>query len=72
MNRTTSAENTGENGISEVHASKSPAVTQNGLEYAADLQALIAAWPKLPEAIKAGILAMIDHLQDATGGRDTQ
>jgi hypothetical protein len=24
-----------------------------------DLVALVAAWPKLPEAIKAGILAMV-------------
>jgi hypothetical protein len=37
-------------------ASKSPAVAA---EIAPDLQALIDAWPALPDAIKAGILAMV-------------
>jgi len=29
------------------------------VHFASDLQAVIDAWPDLPEAIKAGILAMI-------------
>jgi len=30
-----------------------------GTEFPPDLVAIVAAWPELPEAIKAGILAMV-------------
>ncbi len=43
-------------GVSGEHASKSPAVAG---EIAQDLQGIIDAWPALPEAIKAGILALV-------------
>jgi len=46
-----------ENGGLGDDASKSPAVAA---ENAQDLQALIDAWPSLPDPIKAGILAMVE------------
>jgi hypothetical protein len=33
-----------------------------------DLAAVVAAWPELPEAVKAGILAMVKAAQQTTGG----
>ena len=33
-----------------------------------DLAAVVAAWSELPEAIKAGILAMVKAAQQTTGG----
>jgi hypothetical protein len=33
-----------------------------------DLAAIVAAWSELPEAIKAGILAMVKAAQQTTGG----
>jgi hypothetical protein len=33
-----------------------------------DLAAVVAAWTDLPEAIKAGILAMVKAAQQTTGG----
>ena len=61
MSQTTSAENAEKNGVSDGHASKSPAVTLSGHALPDDLERVIDAWPKLPEAIKAGVLAMIEH-----------
>ena len=52
----TDPENHGENGVSGEHASKSPAVAA---EISQDLQAIIDAWPSLPEAIRAGIVALV-------------
>jgi hypothetical protein len=37
-----------------------------GMNFPADLQTIIAAWPTLPEPIKAGILAIVN----AAGGKD--
>jgi hypothetical protein len=34
--------------------------SQNGPEIDADLGRLIDAWPTLPEAIRAGVLAMVE------------
>jgi hypothetical protein len=47
-----------------IPASKSPAVAA---EISQDLQALIDAWPALPDAIKAGILAMVKAAGGHTG-----
>ena len=55
-------ENAREKGVRGLPASKSPAVAA---EIPQDLQALIDAWPALPDAIKAGILAMVK----AAGGK---
>jgi hypothetical protein len=33
-----------------------------------DLAAVVAAWSELPEAVKAGILAMVKAAQQTTGG----
>lgn len=55
----------GENGVAGLPASRSPAVAA---EIPQDLQAIIDAWPDLPEAIKAGILAMVQ----AAGGNAGQ
>ena len=46
----------GENGVPGEPASKSPAVAA---EIPQDLQDIIDAWPSLPDAIRAGILAMV-------------
>jgi hypothetical protein len=51
-----SATNRGKTRPVSIPASKSPAVAA---EIPQDLQALIDAWPALPDAIKAGILAMV-------------
>jgi len=32
------------------------------------LAAVVAAWPDLPDAIRAGIVAMVKAAQQATGG----
>ncbi len=49
----------GENGDSAAGGSISAAVEAKTAHFDADLQAVIDAWPALPEAIKAGILAMV-------------
>jgi hypothetical protein len=49
-------ENQGENAVRGEHGSKSAA---HAAEIPQDLQALIDVWPALPEAIKAGIVAMV-------------
>ena len=42
---------------------ESEAVWPNSSPIDADLAAVVDAWPKLPEAIKAGILAMVRAAQ---------
>jgi hypothetical protein len=37
----------------------------SGPEIGPDLAAVVAAWPRLPEAMKAGILAMVKAANDA-------
>ena len=56
MSRRADPEKHGENGVPGLPASKSPAVAA---EIPQDLQAIIDAWPALPDAIRAGILAMV-------------
>jgi hypothetical protein len=56
MSHDENPENPWENGHSPDVASKSPAVSE---EIVADLRGVIDAWPDLPEAVKAGIVAMV-------------
>jgi hypothetical protein len=44
-----------------------PPVIHDTCQNAPDLAAVMAAWPELPEAVRAGILAMV---QAATGGAE--
>ena len=44
--------------VSEIGGAESGAVAAETSSIDPDLQAVIEAWPMLPEAIKAGILAM--------------
>jgi hypothetical protein len=53
MSHGANPENAGESGLSGDDASKWPAA------YPQDLQAIIDVWPSLPEAIRAGIVAMV-------------
>ena len=55
-NRRQTPENNGKTGISETAGSAS-GNTCGGIPQ--DLQGIIDAWPALPNAIKAGILAMV-------------
>jgi len=56
MSQRVNPQNTRENGVPGLPGSKSAAVAA---DISQDLQALIDAWPALPDAIKAGILAMV-------------
>jgi hypothetical protein len=52
------------NGKSEIPESRGPEsgpVAVMGTSLDDDLQVIVAAWPKLPEALRDGIRAMIDH-----------
>lgn len=53
-------QNTGKTLISETGGAKSGALSANSDPIDPDLQRLIEAWPTLPAALKAGIVAMID------------
>ena len=37
-------------------------------EHQPDLAAVVSAWPKLPDALRAGILAMMRAFQEGTAG----
>jgi hypothetical protein len=52
-------ENTGKTGISADAGANAGAVETKTAHIGPDLQGIIDAWPALPDAIKAGILAMI-------------
>ena len=56
MSHAATPEIPGENGTSHVDASKSPAVIA---ELATELQAIVTAWPNLPDAIKSAILVLV-------------
>ena len=43
------------------------AIETKNVHFAADRQAVIGAWPTLPEAIKAGIMAMVKAAGGAMG-----
>ena len=52
-------ENPEKTGVSENAGADAGAVETKNAHDDADLQAIVDAWPTLPEAIKAGILAMV-------------
>jgi hypothetical protein len=52
-------QNTGETAISEIGGAKSGAFSPDFEQIDPDLQSILDAWPTLPEAVRAGILAMI-------------
>ncbi len=49
----------GKSGFSESGGAKSGALGAQGGAIAPELRTIIDAWPALPDAIKAGILAMV-------------
>jgi len=55
----TPRENTGKTGISDQSGVESGALDAQKDGYSPDLAAVVDAWPKLPEATRAGILAVI-------------
>ena len=55
----TPLENTGKTGFSDQSGAKSGALAAREAPSDPDLAELIDAWPTLPEAIRAGILAMV-------------
>ena len=57
---------TGNNAIQGRGGAECGAVGAQSALMVPDLQAIIKAWPELPDAVKAGILAMVH----AAGGRD--
>ena len=50
---------------------ESGAESPNSGQFDVDLQRVIDAWPALPQAVKAGVLAMVQAAQDATEGPET-
>jgi len=60
MSQSQGSENTGKTGISADAGADAGAVETKNCSPDADLQSIIDAWPTLPEAIRAGILAMVD------------
>jgi hypothetical protein len=53
-------QNTGKTPIPETGGAKSGALLPEFVSIDPDLQRLVDSWPKLPEALRSGILAMID------------
>ena len=58
-NQTTDSENPEENALSRDSAAPGAAVDAQNTSIDPDLQAIIERWPELPDAVKAGILAMV-------------
>jgi len=52
-------ESSGENGHGTQSAAESAALDATEAPVGSDLRAVVSAWPNLPDAIRAGILAMI-------------
>ncbi len=59
VDRREAQETQGKTGISETAGANAGALETKPAHIAPDLQAIIDAWPTLPEAIRTGILAMI-------------
>jgi hypothetical protein len=55
----TPPENTGKTGVSDQSSAESGALDPQNAILDPELAAVVEAWPALPEAIRAGILAMI-------------
>ena len=53
-------ESSGGNGRGTQSAAESAALTAREAPLGSDLRAVISAWPNLPDAIRSGILAMIN------------
>ena len=58
-NRSPTPENTEKTDVSVAVGANAVALGPKVEQFAPDLQAIIDAWPKLPDAIKAGIVAMV-------------
>jgi hypothetical protein len=58
-------ENPEENALSWDSAAPGAAVDAQNPPIDSDLQAIIEQWPELPDAVKAGILAMVRTPDDA-------
>ena len=67
-NPTTTPEIIGENDGFENRAAQGAAVGAENEPWDADLEAVVTAWPALPDAIKAGIVAMV-RVAGAGGGK---
>ncbi len=59
MSQPTTPENIGKTGIVPDAGADAGAVETKREQFGPDLQSIIDAWPALPDAIKAGILAMV-------------
>jgi len=59
MSQRQTPENIGKSGISADAGADAGAVETKTGRFSPDLQALIDAWPALPDAIRAGIVAMV-------------
>jgi len=59
MSHCASAENLEENAHSSDRAAQGAAVEHENAVFDPNLQVIIERWPELPDALKAGILAMI-------------
>jgi len=57
-----------ENAYSRGSAAPGAAVDAENTPIDADLQAVIQRWPELPEAVKAGIVAMVQAAGDGAEG----
>jgi len=53
-------QNTGKTFVSKTRGAKSGALSPNIIPFDPDQQRILEAWPTLPEALRAGIMAMID------------
>lgn len=58
----------GNNGGDDQSGAESGALDAQKVDFPPDLAAVVEAWPKLPEAIRAGILAMVQAAGDGTEG----
>ena len=64
-------ENTGKTGVSDQSGTESGALGAQEAPLDPELAAVVDAWPALPEAIKAGILAMVETTAGAKQRRGT-
>ena len=60
----TPAENAGENAVSDQSSAESDAVGAQMAPIHPELGKVIKAWPTLPEAVRAGIVAMVEAVTE--------